>query len=620
MNDKNMKTFLTKLSKLDFQNVINCENVNTSYNLFTAIYQNTMIESFPLVTKLCFKQAKHDPWITPDIITKAKIKSKLYKCKQINPSKSNSDKYKQFNNDFNKLKRTAKHTYYNNILETHKNDIKKTWVIINNVLGRKGPPQTPAFMAFGNDKITCKKSIANTFNSFFLDSVSQILKNIPSTDKTFETYLPNPMKNSLFIDFVEPYDIQIAINEFKPKTSSGFDEISCKLLKLSAPYIIKPLVHIINTSFASGIVPDATKVAKVIPIFKGGDPCSASNYRPVSILPAFSKIFEKIMYMKTIKYLNKYNLLYTHQYGFRAKHNTLQPIIHLLDHIAKANSSKTVNYTLALFCDLSKAFDVIDHNILLHKLWNYGIRGTALKWYKSYLSNRTQFTNYCNFNSPRLNILQGVPQGSILGPLLFLIYVNDIGFSQNVNIVSFADDTTMYMTSNSLSNLYAEANENIKDLYAWFSSNKLFLNANKTKYMIFSPPNIKVSTSHLSIEINGNALERVSEETEGKYIKFLGIRMDEHLSWRYHTEYVSSKISRALFSIKQLKYALPTTCLCNLYKALIHLYISNGIQIWGNASQNYLNDIIRLQKRSIRIVDKAKITVTQTLFSNLVMC
>ena len=510
MSDANIATFIDTLSKHDFTNVMQCADVNNSYNVFIDSYQSILNQSFPLATKNITSKQKREPWITPEIIANSHRKSKLYRRKQNNPTEDNITSYKHFNSEFNQLKRFAKTSYYTRIIETNKNDIKKTWSIINDVLGRNRMASTPTKMFFNGEPITNEHSIASMFNTFFIDSVSKIAENIPYMNETYDTYLPNPIKNTMFLDYVEPYEIKAVIDKIKPKTSTGFDDISCKMLKLSTAYIIEPLTHIVNISFSNGIMPDGTKTAKVIPIFKSGEPCIASNYRPVSILPAFSKILEKVMYSKVVKFLDKHNVLYSHQYGFRAKHNTTQPIIHLLDHCAKANSTKTVNFTSALFCDLSKAFDVINHNVLLHKLATYGIRGIALDWFKSYLSNRKQFVRYGSHNSTLTDIVHGVPQGSILGPLLFFIYINDIGFSKDCNILSFADDTTIYMTSDSLPDLFKIANVKIDHMHKWFSANKLYLNSKKTKYMIISPPNQSISSDGLSITIGGNSIERIS--------------------------------------------------------------------------------------------------------------
>ena len=218
------------------------------------------------------------------------------------------------------------------------------------------------------------------------------------------------------------------------------------------------------------------KIAKVVPIYKSSDQSILKNYRPISLLPAFSKILEKAMYIQLMAFLKTNTILYKHQYGFRPNHSTIHPIIHLLNHCAEAASKSSPEFTIAALCDLSKAFDVINHDIVLNKLFRYGIRGTANDWFKSYLSSRSQFVEIDGNISSSLPICCGVPQGSILEPLLYLNFVNDIGKSCQCNILSFADDTTLYVSHSNINTLFSIANEQLNNLFAWFCANKLCLN------------------------------------------------------------------------------------------------------------------------------------------------
>ena len=346
-------------------------------------------------------------------------------------------------------------------------------------------------------------------------------------------------------------------------------------------------------------------------MYKASDTNILNNYRPISLLPAFSKLLEKIMYNKVILFLDKNNVLYKHQYGFRSKHSTIHPIIHLLNHCADNHNIYSNNLTLATFCDLSKAFDIIDHDILLHKLKHCGLRGVVNNWFRSYLSDRKQFVEYKTEKSSLQTIICGVPQGSILGPLLYLIYVNDIQNSCDGNILSFADDTTMYLSHSNVDILFENANSNVNRLYGWFCANKLSLNAkyiiikppNKiTKYIIIKPPNKRLDLTGRDISINGTNLVRVGSSCNEESTKCLGVTIDESLTWKNHISCVNSTIARAIFSIKQVKHFLPLDCLKTLYYALVHPHLTYGILAWGNANINILNKTIKLQKRALRTI------------------
>ena len=301
-----------------------------------------------------------------------------------------------------------------------------------------------------------------------------------------------------------------------------------------------------------------------------------------------------------MKFLISNNILYTHQYGFRAKHSTIHPILHLLNQCAESSNANPPRFTLATFCDLSKAFDTISTDILLHKLHTYGIRGKANEWIKSYLTDRSQFVDFDSHISPKLQLKCGVPQGSILGPLLFLIYINDINYSTAERILSFADDTTVILSDHDPIKLYARANTCLREIFNWFCANKLSLNASKTQYMIIQPNGTSRHNIDYDLKINGVTLSRTNS------CKFLGIIIDESLSWKQHLSSVNKKLSHALFGIKQLKFFLPKESLRILYFSLIHSHLSYGLLAWGNSNGTAMRKLETIQKRAIRSIYNKK--------------
>ena len=314
--------------------------------------------------------------------------------------------------------------------------------------------------------------------------------------------------------FLEPVCIQeiITVMNSIKTNAAGVDNISKQIIKNNFNTIAKHLVKIINQSFAEGVVPN---VAKIIPFYKSGDKNTLGNYRPVAILPLFSKIWEKLFYDRLMKFLDRHNILYTHQYGFRPKYSIDYAVMSLQNYIIK--EFEKGNYTIGIFLDLSKAFDTLDKNLLLNKLHSYGIRGIPNKWINSYLSDRNQHVQLRNILSDKNFIDTGVPQGSVLGPVMFLLYVNDLpNFDNKVFTLMFADDSSLFISGPNLDELNASHDQTkniIIKVQNWINTNKLSLNLKKTKFMIFSTRDIK---EHEYINVRNFKIERV------RLFKFLG--------------------------------------------------------------------------------------------------
>ena len=413
-------------------------------------------------------------------------------------------------------------------------------------------------------------------------------------------------------------DILETIKVLKAKTSFGFDGISSNRLKQIANIIASPLSLITNQSLITGIFPDQLKIAKVIPLFKKDDRHIFDNYRPISLLPAISKVIEKIVYKQLYDYFVKNKLIYSSQYGFRKDHSTELASLELCDRILGYLDEGKLPITI--FLDLSKAFDTLDHKILLSKLKYYGVNGIALKWFHSYLTNRYQYIQYNDVTSTMLTIETGVPQGSILGPLLFLIYMNDIYLvSDKFSSILYADDTTLdspitsfdIVTDGCKFNkeaLSENINAEIKLITDWLAVNKLSLNAKKTKFMFFHFPQRNITSYIPDLTINNIVIERVTK------FNFLGLTLDEHMSWKSHTHKICNKMSRCIGVMNRLKRFLPLNILKLMYNSLILPHVQYSILCWGfNPGKTFT-----LQKRAIRTITASKYNAhTSPLFKKL---
>ena len=402
----------------------------------------------------------------------------------------------------------------------------------------------------------------------------------------------------------------------KNKSSSGPDNISPMLLKTSIWSIIQPIVNICNASLSTGLIPSALKTGRIIPIHKSESQTEFNNYRPITILSVFSKIIERLMHNRLSNFLTKHNILYNSQYGFRQNYSTELAILEL-QNIVLNNFNKNI-HTSGIFLDLSKAFDTIDHNLLLTKLEHYGIRGIAKKWFKNYLTNRKQYVTINNANSAQIETKIGVPQGSILGPLLFIIYMNDLNYSTNKGkIILFADDTTILYSDKNEKNLAKIINLDLNNIANWLKSNKLTINTNKSKLITFTKRRQKDSVDKNIIKIDENLIQNSQTTT------FLGIEIQNNFSWENHINRVSNKLIHLNFTLKQVKHILPRDALKSIYNTLAIPHLIYGILSWYNPpSTSPLSKatkrLLTLQKRLIRTISNSKYNAhTEPLFKSL---
>ena len=354
------------------------------------------------------------------------------------------------------------------------------------------------------------------------------------------------------------------------------------------------LTNLFNKCYAEGYFPQELKTAKVIPLYKNkGDIESISNYRPISMLSIFSKLFEKLIHKRISDYVSTNNIINNSQYGFRAGHSTLHALINATENLYQSLDNNL--HTLGIFTDFSKAFDTVNHNILCEKLQHYGIHGNLLMLIKNYLSDRSQYVYYGNNQSTNLPVDFGVPQGSVLGPLLFILFINDIiNVTELAKFVLFADDSNIFISHHDRAALYRLSNQVLQDIYNYCSANKIIINYEKCCFIEFKSRN---KPTDYSLAISNHKLEKVDS------CKFLGIYINSNLDWKEQIAHVKKLVSRAIGALYSIKSVVPQKVLRSIYFALVQPYLVYAMPIWASkhSSQDF-DSLFKLQKKAIRIV------------------
>lgn len=595
--------FIQDVSQLPWDIVYQFDNPNICWQVWKSLFLEALDRHAPLRRKRLKENAI--PWVTPQI--KQRMRKRDFHKKQAvkHNSQTQWELYKTERNKVNIEMRKTKSKYFCEKIEdcTHSKDVKKSWSLINTILGRKRKSTNVKELLINNTTISDDEAIAESFNDYFTnigmklaaESVNLYSNSCddPVNDERVD-HCPDICFN--FSD-INVSSVALRLQNLKASKATGLDNIPAKVLKVISHIIAPSLTAIFSLSLNMGIYVDEWKLARLSPIYKSEDRRKCENYRPISILPIISKVFEREVFGQIYGYLNENSLLSKFQSGFRPKHGTLAALIQMCDQwLANMDNGKLNG---VVFLDIRKAFDSINHEILLKKLKDqFGIHGVELKWFESYLMNRQQVCFVNGHTSLPKKMRCGIPQGSILGPLMFLLYVNDMpDYLKKTTPCLYADDTQISSASDDFDTLIDNLNYDLNNVQKWLSKNKLQHHPTKSKVMfIGSSYNLNNKVGDKPILLNNVPVSRTSTYT------CLGVDIDEKLNWEKHVDTICSKVSAGIGAMRRVKPYVPPATLQTIYKSLVQPYFDYCSPLWDNCGKTLQEKLQKFQSRAARVI------------------
>lgn len=606
--------FQSDLANAPWHLLLAFSDVNDKLAAFYEIYEEILDVHAP-VRKKRVKHWQQPEWLNQNILTAMHLRDQLFK-------QGKNEEYKQMRNTVKSEIARAKRSFYANKISNHAGNSKQMWQCIRDLDGSKAVHFPSMVKNEAGLSVHDDLQIASTFNSHFAnicqESDSDVI--VEETDESNDfmeklksfTCSKKRTTDSFSIPLVTEQFVYDQLQKLDAKKAKGCDNLGPLFLKMSALFIAPVLTEIFNSSISNGIFPDVWKIAKVTPLHKKGPRDDVNNYRPISVLCCLSKILERHVHNSLYEYLSEHDMLYAGQSGFRPKHSCATALTRIVDKwLTALDAGQIVG---AVFIDLKKAFDTVNHSILIKKLAMYGCSPAAITWFTSYLYGRSQMVNFRGSMSESKSISRGVPQGSILGPLMFLIFVNDLPlYLSSCETDLYADDTSVYTIGSSVSEIQSVLQCNMTRLSNWCKHNKLSVNIQKTTCMLVASRQKRshLEESDLTVYMNGEVVPMCENQ------KILGVHINHEFIWDKQISAVCQSVNYRLYILGKIRYYLPVSAriaFCNGYILPCIDYCST---IWGGTTKKNINKIAKLQKRAARLVFNDFSTPSKELFARL---
>ena len=587
----NLENFNSDLEKLDWDDVLADSDPVSAYEKWSSKFISVLDKHAPLRKKRI--RQKEAPWISIDILEKIRERNDMKRRAHCSKTDEDWKSYKKLRNTVTDMVRKAKRKYVSESIHCNNGDSNAMWKSLRRIMPKKKKETSIQKLEIEGSEVKGSRKIASCLNDHFVSLASRRKKS-KKFGKNLKQYLTR-VKSKFSFRQISADEVIRVVNGIARNKATGLDQIPASIIKDSIDHIVVPLTHILNLSLTTGKIPDIWKKARVTPIHKGGDASNPSNYRPISVLPVLSKVLEKIVFDQVYTYLCQNDILCPHQHGFRPEHSTLTALWHLTNEICKQIDNGNVVGVVTL--DLEKAFDLISFDVILEKIRHLGFDTETLSWFQDYFTNREQLTSVNGYLSESRPVESGVPQGSILGPLLFILTLNDLHKSiRKCSLSLYADDTCIYFASKDPSSLQKTINKDLESLAEWFSNNQLLLNVGKCQFMLIGSKAKLRKFKNVHLKIQNTSLQRVTE------CKYLGAILDESLTWTPQIENIRSKTLKIFHAVKRVRQFLDKGTSLLLYKTLIQPHFDYCSIIWMTGHTSQLNRLQIIQNRCLRMV------------------